>query len=1171
MKLVRLSIDRLPGIGEGFEVAELDPGLNLVIGPNASGKSSLCRAVRALLYRESVGGPVSLEAEFDLGVFDAGDDAAAPRRMRVIRQGRDVHWWRDGEAVEPPLLPDERLVSCFTIHVEDLLTSDETESVIRERIGRILAGGYDLDSARTKLGDLAGTGRSDAKRLKEAEAVLGNVRRAQAEIRESEQELADRRERKAESEAARDRRETVERAIALLDARHELSKSRALLEEHPEGMQALHGDELERIARLNEKREKSIEEGRGARDRRNDARGRKSASGFDANDAPNRSLLDEHRAMLEKLKGHERDIDDAEKAMARADAACTSTLDDLGGTKPPDEVRIDAAALRHSEELCAEKRKADTALCALDARLKLLAKAATETPGGGRPLDALREARAALSIWLASPPTPDTLDDRGGLYSIVGTSLLSAAGLVAIAVAAWKVHLLFLVLLPPLAAGALLLLRLREDVGPHSRRPEATLRVADSGISGPKHWNEEQVRTRLRELEVEIAVAERAENDALDSARLESERPDLLEKQRSIENALAALAQEIGFDAAALGDDFHLGLRRVKAYDDARAERNDARSDLTRSTGAADAPRGALRAFLVEHGEGALTEEAGAALLEVRLPAVDRRSEQHAGATKELAAAEKEIARASAVAGEAKREIDDLYRRAGLESGDSGGLEERLARLDRWKEHEKENSHRRTLANDAEARLGEEPDLLALVESADRDALEKRSRQEADCAALFEERSNRISDIEGSIARARKGNDLEEACAKRAAAQEELRAALETDLRAEAGVFLIDEVEREHEQSNRPPVLEKAAGWFARFTRHAFTLKPPRGRDTGFRARDEILEEDRWLEELSSGTRAQLLLALRLAFALDAEQGRESLPFFLDEALATTDPHRFREVVDAIGAFAGEEGRQVIYLTAQPADMAPWRNGVKPAPREIDMTELRGKQAGNGEAPTYPLEPLPEVPAPKGNDPEAYGEAIGALGLRLWEPASSVHLLHLLRDDLSMVHRLARMGVTRVGPLRALLSDPSSPLVKTEDRKRVAWRLDAIEILTTAMREGRGRPVDRDVLKDSDAVSDRYLDKLADLAGDLGGDAEGIIAAIRDKSDERVARFSASKCDALRAYFEREGHLDPREPLDPAELVQRLLAGVRHHVESGAVGEDEILCWYQDFAGAVGG
>ena len=58
MKLVRLWIDRLPGIGEGFEVAELDPGLNLVLGPNASGKSSLCRAVRALLYRESVVGRI---------------------------------------------------------------------------------------------------------------------------------------------------------------------------------------------------------------------------------------------------------------------------------------------------------------------------------------------------------------------------------------------------------------------------------------------------------------------------------------------------------------------------------------------------------------------------------------------------------------------------------------------------------------------------------------------------------------------------------------------------------------------------------------------------------------------------------------------------------------------------------------------------------------------------------------------------------------------------------------------------------------------------------------------------------------------------------------------------------------------------------------------------------
>ena len=42
-------------------------------------------------------------------------------------------------------------------------------------------------------------------------------------------------------------------------------------------------------------------------------------------------------------------------------------------------------------------------------------------------------------------------------------------------------------------------------------------------------------------------------------------------------------------------------------------------------------------------------------------------------------------------------------------------------------------------------------------------------------------------------------------------------------------------------------------------------------------------------DKLSDGTRAQLILAARLAFAEEAEQGA-ALPLFLDEALDHSDP-----------------------------------------------------------------------------------------------------------------------------------------------------------------------------------------------------------------------------------------------------------------------------------------
>ena len=55
MKLRRLEIGLLPGIDKGFELKDLDDGMNVIIGPNGIGKSSLSRALVSLLWREGAG------------------------------------------------------------------------------------------------------------------------------------------------------------------------------------------------------------------------------------------------------------------------------------------------------------------------------------------------------------------------------------------------------------------------------------------------------------------------------------------------------------------------------------------------------------------------------------------------------------------------------------------------------------------------------------------------------------------------------------------------------------------------------------------------------------------------------------------------------------------------------------------------------------------------------------------------------------------------------------------------------------------------------------------------------------------------------------------------------------------------------------------------------------
>ena len=91
MKLEKLRIERLPGISTAFEIDDIGSGLNVVLGPNASGKSSLCRAIRALLYDPTVSGRVTLEATFRDGFQAVQRDFLIMAPLRYIYYDSFAH------------------------------------------------------------------------------------------------------------------------------------------------------------------------------------------------------------------------------------------------------------------------------------------------------------------------------------------------------------------------------------------------------------------------------------------------------------------------------------------------------------------------------------------------------------------------------------------------------------------------------------------------------------------------------------------------------------------------------------------------------------------------------------------------------------------------------------------------------------------------------------------------------------------------------------------------------------------------------------------------------------------------------------------------------------------------------------------------------------------------
>jgi uncharacterized protein YhaN len=76
------------------------------------------------------------------------------------------------------------------------------------------------------------------------------------------------------------------------------------------------------------------------------------------------------------------------------------------------------------------------------------------------------------------------------------------------------------------------------------------------------------------------------------------------------------------------------------------------------------------------------------------------------------------------------------------------------------------------------------------------------------------------------------------------------------------------------------------------------------------------MERVKSIEQLSRGTKEQLLICLRLALIEEYEKNSEPLPLVLDDILVNSDPERIMAMTRLLEEFAG--GRQVILFTCHP-------------------------------------------------------------------------------------------------------------------------------------------------------------------------------------------------------------------------------------------------------------
>lgn len=1140
----RLFVRRMPGVEDGFTLDELSPGLNVVHGPNASGKTTTARAIESLLWpRAAAPERAVLGGRFTLAGETWGIEVDAGR----------ARWQREGREATSPALPPADTRDRYRLSLHELLSSDN--SSLAAEIVRESAGGYDVAAAARALHCRAGASRApaEAKAYEAARRALREARERQDVLRGDEARLVELRNRIEAAEAAARRARLLERAVEAAEAATVEREAREALAQFPAAMVDLTGTEADRLAALRQARDEAEARLAEATREAADAAALRDTQALPDGGVPPETIA-ALRGRVERLRELLHIVQQRADEFAAANKGRAEAAGRFDGTVDEERLdTIDVASLKEMAAFAREYAELEARAIAADEEARRLA----EDADAAEDTERLEDAARLLRRWLRAGTETPTGERRVRALGLVATMLLFATALAA--------GLLALQLPPlatwaPVATLALVITAVTLAVGIARRGrsvdPRAVHRAEFErlGVEAPGKWTDDDVVTHLTELERRLARATLAAERARRREDAERKREALEPAWRALEEKRETLAAALGVEPATDPQTLHWLVERVSRWHDAAGRAREAEAALAEARARFAEEFAAARDDLAPY---ALADVRDVPALAAAVDALASRDEAYRRAADRAAAAEHRTVEARAAIARAEEERRGILERLGLEDDDEATVTEWCARLEAYRDARDAVVAAERRARDAMTRLtetdGYEQGLEARGVDELRDEWEAAAREAEEAQTLRDEAAR----IEERIALAKSAHDVETALADLARAEDALREARATDEFGVVGQALVDFVQRETRDQHRPEVFHRARELFLRVTHGRYRLDFDDGDPPAFRAYDTTTATGHALDELSSATRVQLLLAVRLAFVERQEAGVR-LPLLLDETLGNSDDARAAAIIDAVLALAAE-GRQVFYFTAQPDEVGKWKGVLAERPeipaRFVDLARARnwGPRATSlaiVDAPTA------TIPAPQGRSHEEYGSLLGVPPLDPHAPVERVHLWHLV-DEPDALHRLLTLGIERWGALQALVEhgglDALGDAAPVFPRARATAR--ALEVAFEAARIGRGKPVDREVLRESGAVTDRFLDRVADLCEACGGNAALLLEALEAG---RVERFRRAAIDALRDYFEANGYLDPREKLDPETVRARVLGAVAAEIRAGVIGAEVV-------------
>lgn len=1130
----KINVDSMPGMSKGLKPMEgLSSHINIITGPNASGKSSTARAIQSFIWDDTES---RIKADADGSI---GDDT-----WKFIIDSSLKKVQKNGSDSALSGIPTEESKRQYMLSLHELIKADE--SGLAEKIQREAIGGYDIEKAKNNLeyrDSKFNRGVNEFKDFSRAEDKVDAVSGNQKDLKNRQDQLNILSEKRDEAIEANKRLEFFKIWKEFVEKATHKSNLKESLSEYPDVMSKVKEDDFSDIENLNSKialKQKEISDAGKEIE--------KIQNLIDELNLPESDIEESDfklvKNTIEKLKGLDSNTNMIQSEIEELKEKRDQVLQNID--ENIDKESFDGVDLSDIEELdefwqnaydtYGEKRS-------LLQNIEAIKSEQTEPKNSSLISTGITE----LSKWLktghdtVTKPIPIwvwILIFVIGLGTAVVLHLSGPIGYVGIGVLA-----------------ILLIYAFRKNLSESGSNEVTRIRdYKETGLKEPEVWDAEHVISRLQSLIDELHVSKY--QDRLSNIKREKEQELVRTNDdvKSVEDKLKKLKDEIDAVPELEEKKFEKysslfwvlsQLREWTKYDTELSGKNsgleDVQAELSKLLGNCNR---IYSTYNLEEADNYIQAKTIFEEFEEKRQVLN-------DCSSEIEKLENSIGTNEERCEELREELNGIYNRLNVEPGEKFQVKKFVDSISEYQKLKEEINLTNRQIHGLKEKLEQKEAYKNFDDKLDNVTLEEIEdwiRKDESVANTLEELNNEINSIETLVEKAKNENNLEEAIARKEEALTKLDGLYRKNASLIAGHIISEKVKEHISRKNMPEVFERAKSLFSRITKGKYELIVSGSKNAEFKAIDTLDGIGRNLDELSTGTKIQLLMSVRLAFIEESETEMK-LPILADELLANSDDRRAEAIIDALLEISNE-GRQIFYFTAQRDEILKWKTKLENY-EEVELN-IHNLSSEESEAVFNLGEELrqidgvqlvdDEVPSPDGKKYSDYKKDLNVPSFNvLLDEVGQLHLWYVF-DDADQLYKVLSSGIDKWGMFENFISNGG--LIKgisDKDIDELKSRGKIIHNYTELVKHGNDKQISRSVLEESGAVSSSFIDEVSEKLKEYYYFPSALIKAL-ERSE--VSGFRNNKIKELQGFLVDNEYISNSTPYSPDEIQSKFAAFV---------------------------